>query len=80
MNYIMRKVIMTKEVVDRVLSYLQEGKTVPEISILLGINKVTISSYLRTHGIKLNPDKGNVHYFENNQYKEYNVSLIENIV
>lgn len=61
----MRKIIMTKEVVDRVLSYLQEGKTVPEISILLGINKVTISSYLRTHGIKLNPDKGNVHYFEN---------------
>ena len=61
----MRKIIMTKEVVDRVLSYLQKGKTVPEISILLGINKVTISSYLRTHGIKLNPDKGNVHYFEN---------------
>lgn len=59
----MSKVIMTSEVIDKVLAYLQEGKTVPEISNILGINKVTISSYLRLHGIKLNPNKGNVNYF-----------------
>lgn len=55
---------MTDEVVISVLNFLSEGKTIPEISNLLGINKVTISSYLRTHGIKLNPSKGNVHYFD----------------
>ena len=60
----MRKIIMTSEVINSVLNYLKEGKTVPEISTLLGINKATISSCLRTHGIKLFPDKGNVHYFE----------------
>ena len=54
---------MTDEVISSVLKFLSEGKTVPEISNLLGINKVTIGSYLRTHGIKLNPNKGNVHYF-----------------
>lgn len=74
----MRKIIMTKEVVDKVLMYLQQGKTVPEISTLLGINRVTISSYLRTHGIKLNPDKGNVHYFNdiNSYAKAYIVGFI----
>lgn len=61
----MRKIVMTKEVVDRVMNYLQEGKTVPEISNILGINKVTISSYLRLNGIKLNPSQGDVHYFDN---------------
>lgn len=60
----MKKIVMTPEVVDSVLSYLKKGKTVPEISNLSGINKITIGSYLRTHGIKLLPDKGNVHYFE----------------
>ena len=61
----MRKVVMTEEVINSVMNYLQQGKTVPEISEILKINKVTISSYLRLHGIKLNPDKGNIHYFEN---------------
>lgn len=60
----MRKKIMTEEVITSVINYLSEGKTVPEISNILGINKVTIGSFLRTHGIKLNPDKGNVHYFD----------------
>lgn len=60
---IMSTKIMTDEVVSSVLKFLSEGKTVPEISNLLGINKVTIGSYLRLHGIKLNPNKGNVHYF-----------------
>ena len=61
----MRTKIMTDEVVTSVMNFISEGKTVPEISTLLGINKVTISSFLRTHGIKLHPDKGNVHYFDN---------------
>ena len=61
----MRKIIMTPEVVTTTLDYLKEGKSVPEISKLLGINKVTISSYLRTHNIKLSPNKGNIHYFDN---------------
>ena len=60
----MRTKVMTDEVITSVRTYLSEGKTVPEISTLLGINKVTISSFLRTHGIKLHPDKGNVHYFD----------------
>lgn len=55
---------MTPEVVSKVINYLQEGKTVPEISKILNINKVTIGSYLRTHGIRLLPSKGNVHYFD----------------
>lgn len=61
----MRKKIMTEEVITSVINYLSKGKTVPEISKILNINKVTISSYLRIHGIKLNPSKGNVHYFDN---------------
>lgn len=60
----MRTKIMTDEVVTSVMNFISEGKTVPEIATLLGINKVTISSFLRTHGIKLHPDKGNVHYFD----------------
>lgn len=60
----MRTKIMTDEVITSTMSFLSEGKTVPEIANILGINKVTISSFLRTHGIKLNPDKGNVHYFD----------------
>ena len=60
----MRTKIMTNEVVTSVMNFISEGKTVPEIATLLGINKVTISSFLRTHGIKLHPDKGNVHYFD----------------
>lgn len=60
----MKAKVMTDEVIASVMNYLSEGKTVPEISSILGINKVTIGSFLRTHGIKLNPDKGNVHYFD----------------
>lgn len=60
----MRTKIMTDEVISSVMNFIAEGKKVPEISNILGINKVTISSFLRTHGIKLNPDKGNVHYFD----------------
>lgn len=64
MNLNMRTKIMTDEVISSVMNFIAEGKKVPEISNILGINKVTISSFLRTHGIKLNPDKGNVHYFD----------------
>ena len=61
----MKTKIMTDEVVTSVMNFISEGKTIPEISTLLGINRVTIGSFLRTHGIKLRPDKGNVHYFDN---------------
>ena len=57
--------VMTDEVITSVMNFISEGKKVPEIANILGINKVTIGSFLRTHGIKLNPDKGNVHYFDN---------------
>lgn len=56
--------VMTDEVVASVMNLISDGKKVPEIANILNINKVTISSFLRTHGIKLNPDKGNVHYFD----------------
>lgn len=64
MNLNMRTKIMTDEVISSVMNFIAEGKKVPEIANILGINKVTISSFLRTHGIKLNPDKGNIHYFD----------------
>ena len=57
--------VMTDEVITSVMNFISEGKKVSEIANILGINKVTIGSFLRTHGIKLNPDKGNVHYFDN---------------
>ena len=60
----MRTKVMTDAVVTSVMNIISEGKKVPEIANILGINKVTIGSFLRTHGIKLNPDKGNVHYFD----------------
>lgn len=60
----MSKKVMTEEVISSVMNFISEGKTVPEIANILNINKVTISSFLRTHGIRLNPDKGNVHYFD----------------
>lgn len=60
----MRTKIMTNEVISSVLHFLSEGKTISEVANILGINKTTISSSLRTHGIRLNPDKGNVHYFD----------------
>ena len=56
--------VMTDEVVTSVMNLISDGRKVPEIANILNINKVTISSFLRTHGIKLNPDKGNVHYFD----------------
>ena len=74
----MRTKVMTDEVVTSVMNLLSEGKTVPEISSILNINKVTIGSFLRTHGIKLNPDKGNVHYFDtiDSNAKAYIVGFI----
>ena len=60
----MRTKVMTDEVITSVMNLISEGKKVPEIANILGINKVTIGSFLRTHGIKLNPDKGNVHFFD----------------
>lgn len=60
----MKTKIMTDEVITSVMNFIFEGKTISEISTLLGINKATIRSSLRTHGIKLYPDKGNVHYFD----------------
>ena len=74
----MRTKVMTDEVVTSVMNLLSEGKTVPEISSILNINKVTIGSFLRTHGIKLNPNKGNVHYFDtiDSNAKAYIVGFI----
>lgn len=57
--------VMTDEIITSVMNFISEGKKIPEIANILGINKVTIGSFLRTHGINLNPDKGNVHYFDN---------------
>ena len=59
-----KKKVITKEVQTKILDFLNKNKTIPEISKLLGINKVTISSFLRKQNIKLNPNKGNVHYFD----------------
>lgn len=69
---------MTDEVITSVMNLISEGKKVPEIARILGINKVTIGSFLRTYGIKLNPDKGNVHYFDtiNSYAKAYIVGFI----
>lgn len=74
----MRTKVMTDEVITSVMNLLSEGKTVPDIANILGINKVTISSFLRTNGVKLNPDKGNVHYFDiiNSYAKAYIVGFI----
>ena len=74
----MRTKIMTDEVISSVMNFISEGKSVPEISNILGINKVTIGSFLRTHGIKLRPDKGNIHYFDsiNTYAKAYIVGFI----
>lgn len=74
----MRTKIMTDEVIASVMNFISEGKTIPEISNILGINKITISSFLRTHGIKLNPNKGNVHYFDtiDSNAKAYIVGFI----
>lgn len=73
-----KRAVMTSDIQTKVLSYLNEGKTVPEIGDLLGINKVTISSFLLKKNIRLNPNKGNVHYFDNiNSYaKAYIVGFI----
>ena len=60
-----KKVVMTPEVQSKVLSYLEEGKTTPEISSILNINKVTICSWLSKNNIKLSPNQGNIHYFDN---------------
>ena len=70
--------VMTNEVITSVMNLISEGKKVPEIANILGINKVTISSFLRLHGIKLNPDRGNVHYFDiiNSQAKAYIAGFI----
>lgn len=59
-----RKIVMTPDIKNQVLNYLNMGKTVPEIANILNINKVTIGSFLSLKGIKLNPNKGNVHYFD----------------
>lgn len=60
----MRKIVMTPEIIQKVKNLLAQGHNVPQISQLLGINKITISSYLWTHGIKVAPDRGNIHYFD----------------
>ena len=74
----MSKKVMTNEVIASVMNLLSEGKKVPEIASILGINNVTISSFLRMHGIKLNPDKGNIHYFDtiNSHAKAYIAGFI----
>lgn len=74
----MRVKVMTNEIITSVMYFISEGKKVPEIANILGINKITISSFLRTHGIKLNPDKGNTHYFDviNSYAKAYIVGFI----
>ena len=73
-----RKIVMTPDIKNQVLNYLNMGKTVPEIANILNINKVTIGSFLSLKGIKLNPNKGNVHYFDsiNSYAKAYIVGFI----
>lgn len=73
-----RKQVITSEIKNKIKQFLKEGNSVPQISTLLGINKNTIHAFLRANGIKLNPDKGNVHYFDNiNSYaKAYIVGFI----
>lgn len=58
------KIIVTKDIGYKILQYIKDGKTVPEISNILNIKKPTISSYLINNGIRLLPNKGNVHYFD----------------
>lgn len=59
-----RKIVLTEEIKSRILKYLSDGKNPTEISNELNICKPTISSFIRESGIRLNPDKGNVHYFD----------------
>lgn len=57
--------IITDDVLTTSKQLLSEGKTVSEISEMLGININTLRSGLQSNGIKLKPNKGNVHYFDN---------------
>lgn len=59
-----RKIVLNEEVKAKILKYLSDGKKPAEISGILNICKPTISSFIRESGIRLNPDKGNVHYFD----------------
>lgn len=59
-----KRIVITPNIQSKILSYLNDGKSTTEISKVLNINKATISSFLRVKGIRLNPDKGNVHYFD----------------
>ena len=59
-----KKILINSDLKTKILNYIQENKTVPEISSLLNINKNTISSFLHNNKIKLNPYIGNIHYFD----------------
>ena len=56
--------VITNKVATSIMRLLSENKTVSEISTTLNINRSTLWSFLRSKGIRLNPDKGNVHYFD----------------
>lgn len=58
------KIVLTKYVKQQLQKLWKEGKTPTQMSKILGINAVTISSYFRGKGIKFNPNPGNIDYFE----------------
>ena len=64
MNKIMSTKVITNKVATSIMHLLSENKTVSEISTTLNINKSTLWSFLRSKGIRLSPDKGNIHYFD----------------
>ena len=43
----MRTKVMTDEVITSVMNLIPEGKKIPEIANILGINKVTICNHLK---------------------------------
>ena len=60
-----KRIVLTPEIKTKILFYINEGKKIPEIGNILNINKVTIGSFLQKQNIKLLPNHGDVHYFDN---------------
>lgn len=56
--------VITDEVKQQIGILLHEGNTPTQISKILNLNAVTVSSYIRSLGLKFRPDPGNIHYFE----------------
>lgn len=56
--------VITDEVKQQIDILLHEGNTPTQISKILNLNAVTVSSYIRSLGLKFRPNPGNIHYFE----------------